>query len=258
MLERSECSESSRTSMPSIQHPSAGRIVKPGDQACDGALSDARGTHQSQRFAGTHRKGDVLKHRHAFHVTEVDVFKPDFAAGPAEANGVFRLFDVGLHLQQVGHSLGAGKSHLHLLVHACEQHDRLVKHALVQKEGDQVLHRKLALDHRPPAEKDDQKGAGGAQKLDGGMVDRHDLERGEKVVGVALGAALDPLPFVLLPGEDLDLFDARNVVLQDGVKISQLFLSRLESPPGLAAKGKDSDHQEGDRKQRQQGRLGKR
>src|SRR5690606_22253614 len=81
--------------------------------------------------------------------------------------------------------------------------------------------------------------------------------RGEKVVGVALGAALDPLPFVLLPGEDLDLLDARNVVLQDGVEISQFLLGRLESPPGLAAKGKDSDHQEGDRKQRQQGEAGK-
>ncbi len=211
-------------------------IIEARDQAGQGGLAHAGRPHQCDDAVGRDLQVDLLQHRVALTVTEVHVAERQGAARTAgQCDRVRGLRHLRLLLQQLGHPVTAGQRLLNALPRAAQHAHGLVEEIQIKEKRHQVGDGESLLESQPPAEVDHHNGAQRRSEIDERFKGRHQPQRLQERIPVAVDMRTDAQRLAFLLGECLDLPDAGEVIVQRSIQFAQLRLPLAEGRPHVAA-----------------------
>ena len=216
----------------SVDHDTAlSRVIEPGDQLGGGGFAHTGGANQGHHHAGLAVKGHILQHGNAVAVMEADILKGDTALGLAQVLGIGSILDGRRRFQDQRHTLCACQGLLQVLQQIGQAGHRGIKQGQVQHEGHDILHAQLPPVGQEAAEKHHQHRSGGGQEFHRGVKYRAGPEGPKHGRHLLKVLHPDPLTFVALLAEGLDLVQARQAVLQLGIQLAHALLGSPEEGP---------------------------
>lgn len=207
-------------------------LIKPHEQANEGGFAGTGGADEGDGFARLHREANVVQHRGVVSVGKIHALEANFTP---QRNGEGRRAFIGLRrgVQDVEDAATGGSSGLKNLIELMEASDGFVKEADKDKEGDQHAEIEATVEGGPAADGEDNEIAEGGEKIHAGVVKSpgpHDDEGG--FAEPCTGGVEEPV-FVLLARITLDLTDAVEIVVQQGVESRRgTALCRVAFPGG--------------------------
>ena len=232
-------------------------VVEAGNEAGQCTLANAGRANQGDHRSGRNIQFDAAKHRLVLQVGEADVLEPNVAPGPARVfQGVRPVDDVRFLFQEFADPLRPCERLLNGLPGMTQMAHRLVEQLQVQEKRDQILDRKFADQCQSAPEVDYDNDAQRRCEMNERLEGRQQPERSQKRTLVVLDPDTDALGFHSLAGERLDFPNAGQIVLQNGVELTQLSLALSKGRTHILGEAAHGDDDEGNGNQGEQCQLG--